>query len=409
MTLKTRCHTLICLSALVCTGFVCCSKPIHHEGETKNSAAKQISNNLPVRRYVETKSILQTSKRQGWEATLTMVAEGQDLGVVQFVDGSQGWAGSRAGTLYQTTDGGTSWKRANLDVPKGAQVASLSFANATLGWVLLQKNATDVVDFQDNQSWIMRTTDGGLNWSQQWEQRGTVIKRILFADPQNGWIVGLKILRLEPYEGGYLVFRTSDSGEHWMDLSKAVNGLLVKDGDSLTDVHVEPSQEVTLLSQRGKVFRTLDVGANWSHFGTIENEPAQTGLNRIGVEKGHAWVAGGAHSIEGTCAIFASAQANSWLRNILTGFYFRDLVFSSETEMFACGFFAGERGATLLKGKTEGVILRSSDGGKHWEIVYRNGHVKSINALAATDPNLVWAVGDNGAVIRLERKNGEKH
>jgi hypothetical protein len=62
---------------------------------------------------------------------------------------------------------------------------------------------------------------------------------------------------------------------------------------------------------------------------------------------------------------------------------------------------------TELEGKTprshpEGVILYSPDGGRSWEVVYKNPRIQSVNAIASVNDRLAWAADDEGVLIRLE-------
>jgi photosystem II stability/assembly factor-like uncharacterized protein len=48
------------------------------------------------------------------------------------------------------------------------------------------------------------------------------------------------------------------------------------------------------------------------------------------------------------------------------------------------------------------VLLVSSDGGRNWSVIYRNTKIKSINAIAAINSEFVWAVGDDGLILRVK-------
>src|SRR5215470_13191346 len=60
-----------------------------------------------------------------------------DLSTVYFVDKENGWVGG-AHAVLRTSDAGSSWEQVNLDLPAGAEVATINFANSNSGWVVAQ-------------------------------------------------------------------------------------------------------------------------------------------------------------------------------------------------------------------------------------------------------------------------------
>jgi photosystem II stability/assembly factor-like uncharacterized protein len=333
------------------------------------------------------------------------------LRVLEFLDNAQGWTASDDGDLYKTLDGGTTWARINLDNPARAQVVGVSFVSSTVGWVVLQRRANRVLDYESNQFWLLHTTDGGLTWLQQHKDNAD-ITQLAFANQNEGWLVGMKWSRKEQFGQSYFVLHTIDRGQHWDDLSEKLNELVVgKDDlvqDLFTDLHTASPGEATLLSQHGRIFRTTDSGVKWQQIAAIENEPPQTCICDIGVTADMGiWVAGGAYSIEGTWGMFSRAKTDELVTYTLPGIYFSDLIRLSDTEMFASGLIPVEKNAALVHGRTEGVVLYSLDGGYHWAIVYRDATIKAINALASLDADHISAVGDRGLVLRLERRLGK--
>lgn len=103
-------------------------------------------------------------------------------------------------TILHTSNGGTTWIRYPLDtVPSGSRiydVGRICFIDSSFGWI--------PVFTKDYQSWILKTTDGGLTW----ESKSTFNlfpKFCSFVDREYGWVVG------DNSDIGY----TRDGGETW--------------------------------------------------------------------------------------------------------------------------------------------------------------------------------------------------
>ncbi|MDD5185580.1 MAG: T9SS type A sorting domain-containing protein [Paludibacter sp.] len=130
-----------------------------------------------------------------------------DVGMqVQFADNNTGWASvynSLYGyfLLYKTTNGGTDWNVINgVTNPVGG---FYYFVDALNGWMFGASASTIGSNYD-----ILHTTDGGLSWTTQVTNVGSV-KAIYFSDVLHGWIVGRNAL----------LMRTTDGGAHWTTLS----------------------------------------------------------------------------------------------------------------------------------------------------------------------------------------------
>jgi len=125
---------------------------------------------------------------------------------VQFADNNTGWASvynALYGSfkIYKTTNGGTNWDVINgVTNPVGG---FYYFVDALNGWMFGASASTIGMNTD-----ILHTTDGGLSWTTQATNVGTV-HAIHFSDALHGWIVG--------YNG--LVMNTTDGGAHWTSLS----------------------------------------------------------------------------------------------------------------------------------------------------------------------------------------------
>lgn len=114
------------------------------------------------------------------------------------------------------------------------------------------------------------------------------------------------------------------------------------------------------------------------------------------IDNNNFWIGGGADSREGMWGTLVRGRNGSLIRYRTDGVYFRDILHTSGEQFLASG-------STQTGGKEAGAILFTPDGGRRWKLIYRTTNVKIINKLAASTSDTVWAVGDGGAIIRLDR------
>lgn len=83
--------------------------------------------------------------------------------------------------------------------PTSNQINDVHFVDASTGWVV-GYNGT-----------ILKTTDGGSNWTSQKSEFTLILYDVFFNDASNGWVIGRNDIP------GYLplVYITSDGGESW--------------------------------------------------------------------------------------------------------------------------------------------------------------------------------------------------
>ncbi|MBD3336208.1 MAG: hypothetical protein GF355_11895 [Candidatus Eisenbacteria bacterium] len=124
-------------------------------------------------------------------------------------DGLHGWAvGGQSlaqqafSVVFRTTDGGADWEQ--LDFPYSSQTVldGVAFVDEMSGWVVGSGGR------------IFATIDGGDSWVSQNSGTSLDFRSVHFLDTQNGWITG--------ESGGgntHPVFRTTDGGATWQDLS----------------------------------------------------------------------------------------------------------------------------------------------------------------------------------------------
>ncbi len=167
-----------------------------------------------------------------------------------------GWAVGTNGFMLRTTNGGTNWQYNFL--PTLQWLYDVFFVNSNKGWT---------VGGNVNTAVILKTNDGGINWTSQLESSlYSWLHGVCFTNENEGWVCG--------YNG--VILKTTNSGVTWQKQSSPVNYSLQK-----------------------VVFPTTNVGYIVGELGTILKYNYNS--NNIGVIKpngGENIVAGTIYNIE---------------------------------------------------------------------------------------------------------------
>ncbi|MBK8551993.1 MAG: T9SS type A sorting domain-containing protein [Ignavibacteria bacterium] len=124
----------------------------------------------------------------------------QALRSVKAVNDMVVWAAGNAGTVRKTTDGGASWTDGNPNpgVINGL-IYNIDAIDANTAWCTTSPAAT----------YIYKTTNGGTNWVQVFEQTGGFINAIEFINSTTGFAQG------DPVSARWSLWKTTDAGSTW--------------------------------------------------------------------------------------------------------------------------------------------------------------------------------------------------
>lgn len=128
----------------------------------------------------------------------------KDLLSVFFLDAQHGWAVGEYGTIIHTDNGGTAW--ASQLKPEDKSYNGVLFVDQNTGWVIGEFGT------------ILHTEDGGKSWVPQecrdfaadvkasgWDRPQPGMYGMFFKDRDNGWLTGM--------DGA--IIRTTDGGKNW--------------------------------------------------------------------------------------------------------------------------------------------------------------------------------------------------
>ena len=124
---------------------------------------------------------------------------------IEFVDGHSGWAVGESGAIWHTDNGGAQWQLQNI--PVRCQLYAVSFLDSQTGWAA---GGWTEPYTQLRRGTLLRTSDGGKNWSLWSKDPLPTIKKIQFFNLQEG----IAVVAASPlYPHGVLI--TKDGGRSW--------------------------------------------------------------------------------------------------------------------------------------------------------------------------------------------------
>jgi uncharacterized protein (TIGR03437 family) len=275
----------------------------------------------------------------------------RNLNAVALVDDNNGWAvgdphwdqATRQvkGTIIKTTDGGVTWS--NQDPGGTDALNGLFFLNASQGWVVGDNGA------------ILHTTDGGAHWTRQPASTGYNFHSVAFTDGSNGWAAGdapiqyygFNEWRFTDWQAG--IWHTTDGGQTWSPQTVPASAALLA--------------------------RIVFTGANTGFAaGSKQNgfdqngDPALLGAIYGTTDGGRTW-----NEIQATFVEFT----------------FTSLYFTDASNGWASGFPA----SSLYSGA---CTYQTADGGKTWKSQKLGAYDQRVRDIHMLDANRGYAVGASG-------------
>jgi len=175
-------------------------------------------------------------------------------------DGSGGGANIQEFTL--TTNGGASWTSGTINLGDPTlEINNISPVSATTAWSSAIINLGDPT--VDGVGKIVKTTDGGLNWTPQCETcfqvaGSSFLNGVYFWDANVGVAFG------DPEGTEFEIWRTTDGGDNWTRVPGASIANPLSGEYGYNNVPVAEGGVLWFPTNKGRLYRTTDQGATWT-------------------------------------------------------------------------------------------------------------------------------------------------
>jgi len=213
-------------------------------------------------------TIIHTSDGGGsWQAQISGL--NASFSTVDFADTLSGWAVTYDATIFHTSDGGAVWTPQTI--PVTTELWNVDAVDSLNAWAVGYGGTWPYTGY------LLRTTNGGQDWSVQSTRNNAYWLGVSFAENGHGYIVGADNQR-----GSGEIWQTYDNGLHWSAMQ------LNAPGTVLYNVKCR-GETAVVVGQWGFIKRTTDGGVNWSR----DTSYTDNLLEDVALaDGGHAWVVG---------------------------------------------------------------------------------------------------------------------
>ena len=331
---------------------------------------------------------------------------GASFNCIDVYDSTLAVAAGLGGKIFRSTDKGQSWSAAVT--PVTIPIAAIAMGSRRTGVAIANSPFT-----------ILRTTDGGQNWTQSTSipaQFQVLISGVSMADSAVGIIVG----------NDGTIYRSIDSGATWVVLDASSCPTCTGFLEWYVGVDMEASPIGFAAPLQGfSIIKTTNRGLLWTKVDSI-----QTSCYSIKASHdGQTVMAVGTY---GRSAL-STDGGTTWQHIMIPGvppstqYYYGDLAVMSHSTIIAVGdngviarttnagatfeLVSGLTGALITSiattpagrgfaGSANGDLLHTTNGGDQWNIVSRPSSSNAIRAMQYLANDTLVAVGDGGAAFR---------
>ena len=285
---------------------------------------------------------------------------------VEFIDAMNGWAVGSQGLILQTTDGGKTWTKKEIEMERPFDFWNVYFRDENVGFITGVRGA------------IFKTKDGGKTWESKTainegrtdrEGNPAVLRRRLtdtwMLDEQAGFMIG---------ENDTFI-KTADGGESWLGTGKRV--AVGSTRNNFESIYFVSPTLGWIVGSFGTIMRTTDGGETW------EKQDAGIDNNLKGldfVDEKMGWISGQ----EGVI-LHTQDGGTTWTKQ-KTGSY--DSLFDIDFVDAQTGWAVGDFG----------TLLHTTDGGHTWTRE-DTGNSSPLYAIHAMDKAHRWGVGEWGLIM----------
>jgi photosystem II stability/assembly factor-like uncharacterized protein len=285
------------------------------------------------------------------------------------MDSLNGWVSGISGLIFHTSDGGMNWSTQYAN--DSLNIVNLFFLDTLRGWASAWSS-----DFEPYGTFVLQTTNGGLNWSKNRLRVGEKFANTFyFLDTLKGFVAGYP----------NLFIRTTDGGSTWLDV--------IRDTSNLSGF---PPYTIKFFNDQygyacggvrdiaGVVWRTTDGGITWNTVvDTLTSEPV---FDIQIFDSLHVMVMGGDPEY-GASKLVTFDGGNTWEYELL-GILWYPVDFDFRTPSEGWAPLGAQR-----------KFLYTTDQGQTWSDLPTPD---SVNVIKISFPDSIhgFGIGENGEMVK---------
>ena len=322
----------------------------------------------------------------------------QGLIAVSPVNSRVVWASGRGGTFVRTTDGGKTWTSGVVPGAEALQFRDVQGVSDKVAYLMSIGNNT--TDFR-----IYKTTDGGANWTMQFQNQNPSA----FYDCFAFWTPKRAIAHSDSVNGVFPDLRTTD-GTTWQDISANMPPALPGEASfaaSGTCVSTQGRNNAWIATggaTSARILATRDGGNTWNAYDTPIVVSPSAGAFTVDFRDGWNGIVGGGDLDPADPNNARTAVSNdggqTWtLTNAppVTGAIF-GLSYVSRGEGDSARNDEGGDGHAVVITANSGGAAWTPDEGTTW---FQLPNVTGYWAVAFASPRAGWLVGINGTILKI--------
>ena len=176
---------------------------------------------------------------------------------VDFIDQLHGWAAGYYGTILKTIDGGRNWT--HISLPNNDLIRRIQFLNKDYGWLVTHRGR------------IMNSENGGSTWKTVFLENNNInLRNIKFLDSNIGWAVGHEAT----------ILHTNDGGQTWA--YQFLSNYTGRDLPRLNGLTILSKTRAMLAGEFGVIAETINAGKTWTVISSPDIKATFTEIEQVG-------------------------------------------------------------------------------------------------------------------------------
>ena len=197
-----------------------------------------------------------------WQQMLPLSPTSNQMVSLCFANEDTGWAVGEKGTILKTMDGGVNWSI--IEIPYLAYLLDVHFPSPEIGFIVGQDGL------------ILKSIDAGESWKLQQTRFTNNLNRVKFRDENVGRIIGERCL----------ILHTTDGGVTW-------NQQISNAPANLSGIEFTSADSIFVVGDLNTILITENNGQTWQPISFTTDELVDPGYRDVFFfDQQHGWIGG---------------------------------------------------------------------------------------------------------------------